>query len=279
MSEVGLDTFPLFGDVAALICTYLSACDSYAALVIFRKLAGNSVVIHRRHKYRITSQSIHLTFVNGFLHSVNDEPAAIWRARAGVFEQKWFRNGLLHRDGDKPALVFCDEQSWFTDGKLRNDHRPSTLTPRAAKWGARQYDAKWELRQYQRGNRCPENVLHRMGDLPALIGGLSLKWMQHGCIYKRDNDLPSIINIDGSMVWKSRDANRPHEMNAANGSIYSAIGPYSYRWTYPPAKSDVKAFNAYKARFLSFYPIHLVDRVGIVPYLGFLQPCDFPNEN
>ena len=99
MSEMGFDTFPLFGDVAALICTFLSTSDSYAALVIFRKLAGASVIVHRRRRVIAETRirfgsATDFTFVNGLLHSINDEPASNWGVWLGTdrednHERRW----------------------------------------------------------------------------------------------------------------------------------------------------------------------------------------------
>ena len=270
MSEMGLDTFPLFGDVAALICTFLSASDSYAALVVFRKLAGASVIVHRRRRVIAETRirfgsATDFTFVNGLLHSINDEPASNWGVRLGTdredsHERRWYRNGLLHRDGDRPAMIYSDELTWLTNGQYRNDHRPSTATPSGF---------TWRLRTYVDGH--PDGVLHRMGDLPAVINNEVVKWMQFGRGYKRVNDLPGMIWFDGTMAWVGRDAELPCTMYAANGQIL-----WQSKSMVPPDETDVEAFNAYKAQFLSFYPIHLVDRVAIQPHLGFLKPSDFP---
>lgn len=270
----GLRTFALFGDVAALICTFLSPSDSYAALVIFRELAGTSVIVHRRRRVIAETRArcrstTDFTFVNGLLHSVNDEPASNWRLwmadREDCQERRWYRNGLLHRDGDKPAMIYRDKLSWLTNGQYRNDHRPSTATPR---------EITWQLRTHVNGH--PDGVLHRMGDLPAVITNEVVKWMKFGRGHKRDNDLPGMIWFDGTMAWVGRDAERPdaerpYLMYAQSGQML-----WQSKCMVPPDETDVDAFNAYKAQFLSFYPIRLVDRVAIQLFLGFLKPSDFP---
>ncbi len=42
------------------------------------------------------------TFLNGKLHSFNDEPA-VHDTHEG--NKSWYKNGILHRDNDKPAEV------------------------------------------------------------------------------------------------------------------------------------------------------------------------------
>lgn len=277
MSEMGLDTFPLFGDVAALICSFLSALDSYAALVIFRKLAGSSVVIHRHSRERDGVPWI-MTYVNGLLHSVGGKPAVelptMFYTGSGI-RSVWYCNGLPHRDGDEPAVIQTRpdhtgqlvvlEKSWFTRGELRNDHRPSTITP---------LGSYWFLAMLADGGR--RRRLHRMDDLPAVIGVDVMEWAQFGRNCRRDRNLPHIIRWEGTMEWECR-YDRPVAMYA-NGVMDWAVStePVWRRREIPPDETDTDAFNTYKARFLSFYPIHLADRFGIQRNLGFLKPCDFP---
>lgn len=284
MSETGLNTFPLFGDVAALICSFLSALDSYAALVIFRKLAGGSVVIHRRIRERCGLPWI-LTYVNGLLHSVGGKPA-VERPSCLPFatgiRSVWYCNGLPHRDGYEPALIqtgqdktgqlVAFEQSWFTHGEFRNDHRPSTVTPT---------ESCWRIATPIDGGR--HGLLHRMNDLPAAIGIDVMEWAQFGRHCRRDANLPHSIWCFGTMVWEFITDNRPVVIRPvvmhADGAMIWLVNseqPDERRREIPPDESDTEAFNTYKARFLSFYPIHLVDRVQIQRDLGFLQPADFP---
>ena len=117
------------------LSSFLSPLDSFAALAIFRKLAGESIVVHRRTRTRL-GLSWKLTYVNGFLHSVNDEPAVefpIMSMYGLGIRTVWYRNGLPHQRDPDPAVVQTGaegrviEQSWLINGKFRNDHRPSTI--------------------------------------------------------------------------------------------------------------------------------------------------------
>lgn len=74
--------------------------------------------------------NIKRTYLNGKLHSFNDEPA-IFDIENG--KKYWFKNGKRHRDGDKPAIVVKTEigpwddpfdeisLSWYQNGKLFRD--------------------------------------------------------------------------------------------------------------------------------------------------------------
>ena len=55
---------------------------------------------------------------NGLRHRDGDKPAATWSNG----DQSWYRNGRHHRDGDKPAIVYADgTQEWWVDGRLHRD--------------------------------------------------------------------------------------------------------------------------------------------------------------
>jgi hypothetical protein len=73
----------------------------------------------------------------------------------------WLKNGVEHRDGDKPALIYGDGSlTWFKHG-----------------------------------------VYHRDGDKPARIWANGpLKWAKNGK-WHRDGDKPAYIHPDGSLVW------------------------------------------------------------------------------
>ena len=61
---------------------------------------------------------------NGRLHSVDDRPGMI--LDDGV-EMKWYHMGVLHRDGNKPALhnTVTDKQSFYKHGRLHNHLGPA----------------------------------------------------------------------------------------------------------------------------------------------------------
>ena len=44
--------------------------------------------------------------------------------------QAWFKDGMLHRDGDLPACVCSDGSlGWYVDDKRHRDIGPAQLTP------------------------------------------------------------------------------------------------------------------------------------------------------
>jgi hypothetical protein len=75
--------------------------------------------------------------------------------------EKWFKNGLKHRDNDLPAVIWSDgTQLWYKNGKR-----------------------------------------HRDNDLPAVIDSDgSQKWWKNG-LRHRDHDLPAIIWSNGIQEW------------------------------------------------------------------------------
>lgn len=55
------------------------------------------------------------------LHSFNDQPSIILK-KGSKF---WHKNGVLHRDNDKPAAIYIDHlgresEEWFQDGTSYN---------------------------------------------------------------------------------------------------------------------------------------------------------------
>ena len=52
----------------------------------------------------------------GQLHRDGDKPAIIW-ADGG---RRWYKNGELHRDGDKPAVISASgTKLWYKNGELQ----------------------------------------------------------------------------------------------------------------------------------------------------------------
>ena len=52
-------------------------------------------------------------YKNGILHGDGDEPAEVWADGSRL----WRKNGELHRDGDEPAVVYANgSQFWYKNG-------------------------------------------------------------------------------------------------------------------------------------------------------------------
>jgi hypothetical protein len=67
-------------------------------------------------------QDVERIYINGKLHSKNDEPAFIrtsyCKDRNFVYvEKNWYKHGILHRDNNKPAVMtstgYC---AWYVNG-------------------------------------------------------------------------------------------------------------------------------------------------------------------
>lgn len=61
---------------------------------------------------------------NGLLHRDDDKPAVI-----SEHALEWYQNGVLHRKNDKPALVLdTGFREWYKNGQLHRDHdRPALI--------------------------------------------------------------------------------------------------------------------------------------------------------
>ena len=97
----------------------------------------------------------------------------------------WRKDGELHRDGDKPAIINADgTMEWWVEGQLHRDgDQPAII------WadGAREW--------YDHGK------LHRDGDQPAIIAPSGTKyWYKYG-LRHRDGGKPAVIWADGGKDW------------------------------------------------------------------------------
>ena len=57
-------------------------------------------------------------YKNGELHRDNDKPAIIWSNG----QKEWYKNGKRHRDGDKPAVINPDDniEIYYSNNILTN---------------------------------------------------------------------------------------------------------------------------------------------------------------
>ena len=67
---------------------------------------------------KISSPHWVCTFLNGNLHSFNDEPAVI----GADGSKQWYKNGVRHREGDEPAVISNGNLYWYKDGELRREN-------------------------------------------------------------------------------------------------------------------------------------------------------------
>ena len=64
-------------------------------------------------------------YKNGQIHRDNDKPAIIREDGS----KHWYQNGQLHRDNDLPAIIWDDgTQFWYKHGKLyHNRNKPTAI--------------------------------------------------------------------------------------------------------------------------------------------------------
>ena len=112
--------------------------------------------------------------------------------------QEWFKDGMLHRDDDLPAVIDAyGYQAWYKHGKR---HRDGDLPAVLCADGSMQW---WK-----------EGTIHRDGDLPACIYADGCqKWCVEGSIH-REGDLPAVVYADGGRQWfknnkRHRDGDLP----------------------------------------------------------------------
>lgn len=77
---------------------------------------------------------------------------------------KWFLNGKLHREGDRPALLFKNgTKEWYLNGKKhRKNDKPAVIRHNG--------DKEWYI----------EGVRHRANGLPAIISKNKFFYFENG---------------------------------------------------------------------------------------------------
>ena len=112
--------------------------------------------------------------------------------------QIWYKEGLIHRDDDLPAVISEDNTEWNirTCTYIRFENIFSVDIYKSKKY--------W----YKKGR------LHRDNDLPALCSNGTQEWYINGKLH-RDGDLPAIVYQNGNQKWQlSTEKNRGAGRNA-----------------------------------------------------------------
>ena len=96
----------------------------------------------------------------------------------------WYKNGLLHRDDDKPAVIEYQEIEWYKNGKFyRENDKPHRISVKGVR--------NWLISD-------PLNhLLHRDYDRPAVINGFNGYKMW----YKKGKQYFPIENIQKSILF------------------------------------------------------------------------------
>ena len=99
--------------------------------------------------------------------------------------KRWYKNDLLHRDNDLPAIEYASgDKFWYQNNLIHRDNDlPAIEWDNGDKW--------WHQ----------NDLLHRDNDLPAVEWANGDKrWYQFG-LRHRDNDLPAAEYISGYKCW------------------------------------------------------------------------------
>ncbi len=194
----------LHEDVLLLVIKQARCCD-YNDLITLRALSTSCKALADvmwRHREDITryyaiegeafngSRGYH---IGGALHCLDDVPFTTLGGN-----KYWYHYGLLHRDGDLPAIeeINQGQTAWYQYGRL-----------------------------------------HRDDDKPALIyGDGSQYWYRHGKLH-RDNGKPAMIWADGTQKWYVNGllhrASSDRDGEDGDDDGYAAIYPCSKReWYY-----------------------------------------------
>ena len=167
-------------EIYAEIACYLPGPDG----AICRMMAGKCVIRETRiYKYIAWQDlafsphgTIRCTYKNGQLHSFNDLPAYCIDGR-----EIWFDCGIMHRDGDQPALVDRKGlKKYVIHGKLHRDAGPAYYDNEKTIWYT--------------------NGLIHSDTGPAYYGNGKTMWYKNGKIH---NDTgPAILYAGYAEYWE-----------------------------------------------------------------------------
>jgi len=124
-------------------------------------------------------------FKNGKLHREGDKPAFI----GADGNKEWGKNDKLHRVGDKPAVVYANgSKEWWKDGKLhREGDKPAVVWADGTK--------QW----------FKNDKLHSVGDKPAFIDANGNKYWFKNDKRHREGDKPAVVRANGTKEWYKND--------------------------------------------------------------------------
>jgi hypothetical protein len=116
-------------------------------------------------------------------HSGDDDLPAVHCLLTGL--RMWYRDGILHRDGDAPAVIHGNgDVEYVQRSRLHREHdRPAVVYANG--------DRMWFL----------NGVLHRDHDAPAIVymSGTCV-WYRHGAVH-RAHGAPAVICPNNDRAW------------------------------------------------------------------------------
>jgi hypothetical protein len=127
-------------------------------------------------------------------------------------DQFWYKDGRLHRYGDRPAAMYADgSQYWYKDGKHHRDgNLPAVILASGTQW--------W----YK--NDQP----HREGDLPAVIwADGNQEWYKDGVEYTPQKQYTNFAEFEQSDECK---LGKPVQVKFADGTGYSRYSDGDQFW-------------------------------------------------
>lgn len=131
-----------------------------------------------------------------------------WYVHGNFYKEEWRKNGLLHREGDDPAVKYADgTMEWWNENLLdRKNGEPAVVT------------ADGNLFYYEDG------VQHRNGGPAVEKSDGTIVFMEDGVYHRNEEEGPSVIHPDGGMTYfkdgkRHREDDKP-AMLTANGDKY-----------------------------------------------------------
>jgi hypothetical protein len=110
-------------DCVSVICSFLDINTNEHVLDAF-SLQGKELerVLNywKRHSHYTVEENkdCKVWYRNGILHRDGDLPAIIWEDRGN----EWWKNGKRHREGDLPAIEWASgTKEWWKNGKLHRE--------------------------------------------------------------------------------------------------------------------------------------------------------------
>ena len=118
---IACDNFKLFTSLLRVNTIGQRLCADYPQLIARNKFISSN----------INNFGSKATYLNGKLHSFNDQPAVEYTSG----DKFWYRYGKIHREYDLPAIVYTSgDKSWYWNGKRHRDDAPALMWDCATQW-------------------------------------------------------------------------------------------------------------------------------------------------
>lgn len=208
-------------------------CDIHATIAAYtgpspagylcRFLANKSTVINSV-TVNSSKGTITATFRNGSLHSQNDRPALVCGER-----KEWWNNGVRHRGNDLPAIIDSGHEEWFYNGRLhRMNDAPAIIHHEHCKYKQTLLSKfeVWYVDGRLHRDRAPAVVHTKFLDTDEKKQIILQQWWREGKLHR--DGAPAVIRIDRTEQSPVKEWWRDGKKHRDDGP--AVVTPTKFEW-------------------------------------------------